>query len=232
MHRAKAIAATGVNVIELVDIELPELEPGELLIRTEFTAVSPGTELRCLAGLQSGDVDFPFIPGYSVVGIVESVTADSPVSVGTRVFAAGTSRASINRQWGGHVSYATAHANQVVPIPDGCPPQWAVLSKLVAIALRGCRIAEPKPSEKVAVVGLGPIGLLSLRQFHAAGANVLGVDQDASRVGRAEKDGIAASAVTSTIKDTVYEHFGQGADIVVDATGVPGVLPLSIQAAR
>ena len=232
MHKAKAIAATGVNLIELVDIEVPDLEPGELLIRTDFSAVSPGTEMRCIAGLQSGDVAFPFIPGYSLIGVVESVCGDSPVSVGTCVFAPGTSRASINRQWGGHVSYAVANAHQVVPVPDGCSSQWAALSKLVAIALRGCRIAEPKPSEKVAVVGLGPIGLLSLRQFRAAGADVLGVDQDVSRVDRARNGGTAASVVTTSIEEAVYAHFGQGADIVVDATGVPSVLPLSIRAAR
>jgi 2-desacetyl-2-hydroxyethyl bacteriochlorophyllide A dehydrogenase len=232
MYKAKAIAATGVNVVELVDIELPELKPGELLIRTEFTAVSPGTDLRCLAGLQRGNMPFPFILGYSLVGIVESACGDSHVPVGTRVFAAGTSRASINLQFGGHVSRAIVRADRVVPIPDGCPPQQAALAKLVAIALRGCRIAEPKPSDNVAVVGLGPIGLLSLRQFHAAGANVLGVDQDASRVDRAKKDGVAASLVTGTIQQAVFSHFGQGADIVVDATGVPAVLPLSIRAAR
>jgi len=232
MHKAKAIAATGINVVELVDIELPEPKPGEVLIRTEYTAVSPGTELRCIAGLQRGDVAFPFIPGYSLVGVVESAAADSPVSVGTRVFAGGTSHASINLQWGGHVSYAIGRAHRVVPIPEGCPPQWGTLSKLVAIALRGCRIAEPKPSDKVAIVGLGPIGLLSLRQFRAAGANVLGVDQDASRVDRAVNSGVAASVVTSTIEEAVYSHFGQGADIVVDATGVPAVLPQSIMAAR
>ncbi len=232
MYKAKAIAATAVNVIELVDIELPELKPGEHMIRTEFTAVSPGTELRCLAGLQRGNMAFPFIPGNSLVGIVESVCGDSPVSVGTRVFAAGTSHASINLQWGGHVSAAIAGSHRVVPIPDGCTPKWATLSKLAAIPLRGCRIAEPKRSDMVAVVGLGPIGLLSLRHFRAAGANVVGVDQDASRVDRAKKDGVAAVAVTTTIEEAVYTYFGQGADIVVDATGVPAVLPLSIRAAR
>lgn len=232
MHKARAIAATGVNVVEVVDIELPEPGPEEVLVRAEFTAISPGSDLRCVAGLQSGDVAFPFILGYSLVGIVEAAPADSPVPVGGRAFCSGTARASINRQWGGHVSLAVANARQLVPVPDECPPERAALAKLTAIALRGCRTAEPKQAEKVAIVGLGPIGLLSLRQFQAAGADVLGVDQELGRVERARSGGAAAALVTGSIEDAVYAHFAGGADIVVDATGIPAVLPLSIRAAR
>ncbi len=228
----QAIAMTDVGRVEFLETTLPEPEQGELLIRTEVTAVSPGTELRCLAGLQRNSEPFPFISGYSLVGIVESAPKGSAIPVGTRVFAAGTKRAGINRQWGGHISFALADAQRVWVVPEGCRPELAALGKLAGIAKRGCYIAQPKTADKVAVVGLGPIGLLSLRMFHATGAQVLGVDQVSSRVERARAGGIAAEVVGGTIEATVRAHFGTLADIVVDATGIPAVLPLALAAAR
>jgi 2-desacetyl-2-hydroxyethyl bacteriochlorophyllide A dehydrogenase len=232
MSQAKAIAVTGIDRVEFVPIELPDLESGELLIRTEVSAVSRGTELRCMAGLQPGSVDFPFIPGYSLVGIVEAASADSAVSIGSRVFSTGTKRAGINLQWGGHVSHAIANASGAVPIPDGCCPKTASFAKMAAIALRGTRVAQPRPGDTVAVIGLGPIGMLSLKLYHAAGANVLGLDQEPIRVEIAKRAGLAAVVVTESIEQAVQSHFGHGADIVVDVTGVPAVLQASLRAAK
>ena len=232
MKQAKAIAVTGIGKVEFVPVELPDLEPGEVLIRTEASAVSRGTELRCLAGKQPESLPFPFIPGYSLVGIVEEVCGDSPVAVGTRVFSTGTKRASINLEWGSHLSYAISNANEVVPVPDGCPPKLASFAKMAAIALRGTHVAEPRPSDCVVVVGLGPIGSLSQRLFHKAGNNVFGLDQESIRVDIARKAGLAADVVAGTIDQAVQAHFGHGADIVVDVTGVPSVLPFSLRATK
>jgi 3-hydroxyethyl bacteriochlorophyllide a dehydrogenase len=232
MIQAKAIAMTGVGTVEFVPVEVPAPDPGELLIRTEVTTVSRGTELRCLAGQQPNAPEFPFIPGYSSVGVVEAVNGDSPVRVGTRVFCKGTKRASANLQWGAHISHAVADSAEVVPIPGGCSPKMAVFAKMVAIALRGSRVTQPRPSDCVAVVGLGPIGLLSLRLFHAAGANVFGLDQEASRGDIARRGCLAAGLVQDSIEEAVHNHFGRGADIVVDVTGVPAVLPSSMRAAK
>jgi len=232
MTDANAIAMTGIGKVAFVKTQVPELQPGELLIRTEVSAVSRGTELRCLAGQQPNSVDFPFIPGYSLVGIVEQSAADGGVAVGTRVFCTGTKFAGINLQWGSHISFAVTDANRVIPIPDGCSAKSAAFTKMVAIALRGSQIAQPRPSDNVAVVGLGPIGLLSARLFKAAGTNVLGLDQETSRVELAKSGKLAATVVTETIEKTVRSHFGVGADIVVDATGTPAVLPHSMRAAK
>jgi threonine dehydrogenase-like Zn-dependent dehydrogenase len=93
-------------------------------------------------------------------------------------------------------------------------------------------MASPKAGEKVAVIGLGPIGLLSARLFQLAGADVLGVDQRSARVDAAIAGGLNAQLAESTPADAVQVHFPDGADIVVDATGSPKVLPLSLEAAR
>jgi len=232
MRKASAVTFTDVGQVELASFDLPDLRPGELLIRTDASAVSPGTEMRCLAGRQADSVAFPYIPGYSMAGVVEAVSPGCPNAVGDRVFASGTRYASINLQWGGHVSHAITSSDSVVLLPNGCASHLAAMAKLVAIALRGVRVCKPKPSDLVAVVGLGPIGMLSARLYRTTGAKVLSVDQEASRVELARAAGMEALLVDGTIEETVFNYFGQGADVVVDATGIPEVLPFSIAAAR
>jgi hypothetical protein len=72
--RGTAIAFTGVHRIEVVDISIPELRPDEVLVQTELTAVSQGTDRAMVAGTYRGVEDrYPFIYGYSRVGRVVEV---------------------------------------------------------------------------------------------------------------------------------------------------------------
>ena len=232
MIKASAITFSSVHNAKRVHISLPELEQGELLVRTEISTVSPGTELRCFDGKQPDSVPFPFIPGYSTVGIVEKINSEGDLSIGDRVFCSGTKRADVNLQWGGHVSCAIVDATSAFKIPTGCSPETASFAKLVAIALRGVHVCQCKPEDKVAVVGLGPIGMLSARLHVALGSNVLAVDQELTRVELAKSAGVPASLVRDSIQNTVADYFGALADIVVDATGSANVLRSSMEAAK
>ncbi len=238
---ARAVTFESPGVVGFESVELPVIEHGEMLIEVEASAVSPGTELRCLAGLQPNSVAFPFIPGYALCGTIISLArgnADGSdykadgLAVGTRVVAGGTVRASVNRQWGGHISHAIAKIENVVIVPEGCKPQSAALSKLVAIALRGVNVANPKFGDKVVVVGLGPIGLLAARLYGVRGASVLGIDREAARVDLAVRGGLKAVVASSPLQSLVHAHFGRGADIVVDATGSSDSLRDSVLCAR
>lgn len=60
-NRALLFAAP--HQVSLGETTLPDPGPGEVLIETAFSCVSPGTELRCLAGRQVDRPPFPFIPG-------------------------------------------------------------------------------------------------------------------------------------------------------------------------
>jgi L-iditol 2-dehydrogenase len=106
------------------------------------------------------------------------------------------------------------------------------MAMLVAIALRGLNVARPRPLDKIAVIGLGPIGLLSARLFQGQGCTVLGMDREPARVRLAADGGLDACLVGKSIADTVRSRFGSGADIVVDATGSGPVLRGSMEAAK
>lgn len=230
--QAKAIVFTNVNEVDLVQTNVPDPGPGELLIEAAYTCISPGTELRTLAGKQVGAAPWPLIPGYSCAGTVIKVGPDTTISVGTTVFYAGTSRADHARTWGAHISHAVQAESRVFVLPDGVDLVEASMAKLAAIAYQGLRLAVPLPHEKVAVVGLGPIGQLSARMFALAGAHVIAGDLSAARVGLAERGGATGVVVSDTPAAAFAPHLPHGADIVVDATGVPAVLPTTIPLAK
>lgn len=52
--QAHAIVFTGVGQAAVTETEIPSPGPGEVLVETAYTAISPGTELRCLAEAQPG----------------------------------------------------------------------------------------------------------------------------------------------------------------------------------
>ncbi|MDX1932508.1 MAG: zinc-binding dehydrogenase [Capsulimonadales bacterium] len=229
--KTRALLVTDVHTVELTDVELPDPGPGEVRVRTAFSGISPGTELRKMSGVE-GD-GFPYIPGYSLTGTVESVGPGvTGLAVGTRVWCGGTRYADHRRLWGGHIGVAVREQRSVVPLPDAVDPVAASIAKLAAISYHGLRLAAPLPHETVAVIGLGPIGQCSARVFAASGASVVAVDLSPERVALAERAGIPGVVSKDGLARAVKTVFPDGADIVVDCTGVAGVLAQAVEAAR
>jgi len=231
MPSAKAVLFTAPNKVEVRPIEVPDAGPGELLIESEATVISPGTEGRCLRGQQPNSLPFPFIPGYSIAGRVIQAPGRSKIKVGDRVMCSGTRRASVGIQWGGQVSHAVVPASSVVPVPERVEPGLGALAKTLGIAMRGVRVAQARPGQSVAVIGLGLIGSLSARLHHHFGANLLALDVSPKRVATAIAAGLKAVVPKGSVEDAVRSYFPDGADIVVDATGSPAVLPHAVLAA-
>ncbi len=223
-QNSRAITFEEINHVILRPVTVPPPGPGEVRIATAFTAISPGTERRCLAGKQAGAPAFPFIPGYALTGTVCEVGEGVALALGAPVYCAGTRRVEgANRLWGGHISHAVRPASEVFPLPATLSLADAALARLAAIAYHGLRLARPQPHESVAVVGLGVIGALAARLYRAAGCNVIGIDPLASR--RSQPWCVASISEAQTL-------LPEGADIVVDATGVPAVLEEVLTLAR
>ncbi|MDX2065344.1 MAG: zinc-binding alcohol dehydrogenase [Fimbriimonadaceae bacterium] len=208
-------------------VDIPAPGPGEVLLRTQYSCISPGTELRCLAGLQPGLVDPPYIPGYATAGIVELAGDGASLAVGTRVIGGGTIRASVNRSWGGHVEYVLIDANACIPLHPEDDLVVASVARLAGIAYRGVRLAQVQPHETVAVVGLGAIGQGSARLFRATGANVVAIDPVAGR-----RDTARAAGIPTMTIDEARASLIDAVDVVVDATGNERAFPLAVDLAR
>jgi 2-desacetyl-2-hydroxyethyl bacteriochlorophyllide A dehydrogenase len=229
---ARALAFTAVNSVELLEVEIPEPLPGEVLIETELSAVSPGTELRCLAGLQANAKPWPFIPGYALVGTVIRVGSGVNLPVGSRVFCAGTQRADMDRMWGGHVSHAVALEPSVFVIPDGVTWLEASLTALASIAHHGLHLSRPQSGERIAVIGLGAIGQLSAQLHALSGAEVAVTDSLPYRRETARACGLNALEPQGSLRETFASVFPNGADVIVDATGSPAVFTQALEVAR
>jgi 3-hydroxyethyl bacteriochlorophyllide a dehydrogenase len=231
--KTQAILFTGCDQVELGDVTVPEPGPGEVLIRTEFSAVSPGTELRCLAGRQPGMGAWPVLPGYQATGRVVRAGSGVKLSAGTPVYFSGTQRlGGAGRLWGGHIAHAVVAVGDVLPLAPGASLADSSLNKLAAIAHHGVRLASPMRGETVLVIGLGPIGLLAARLHALAGARVFAMDVANDRVLRARESGLEAHVIQESAAATLARLAPGGADIVVDTTGAPAVLADAVTALR
>lgn len=229
--KTTALLVTAKDRVELVDATVPEPGPGEVLIEALYTSVSPGTELRCLAG-QQVRLGFPFIPGYSMVGRIAQCAAGGTLAEGDLVFCLGTEKADLPLGWGAHLGHAVRRAAGVFPLPPGMDPIAATLAKLAAIAYRGVRVAQTLPHDQVAVVGLGPIGQLAARLHGLTGARVVAADTRPDRVELARAAGIDAVVPQNGLVAAFAELQPGGADVVVDSTGASTVLSQSVQLAK
>lgn len=230
--RARAILFTGVGEVALADSEIPAPGPGEVLVEAAYTCVSPGTELRCLAGAQPGAAPWPFIPGYALAGTVAACGPGVQIAPGAPVFCTGTRQADYARMWGGHISHAVLPAGELYLAPAGVNLLDASMAHLAAIAYHGARVARTAPGEQVAVVGLGPIGQLAARCHAVLGGRVVAMDRSPERVALARAAGITAVDAPGALTEALAPHMPGGADVVVDATGAPSALPHALALAR
>lgn len=225
--RGQALVFTGADRPEVQEIQLPDLQPHEVLVETAYSCISPGTEMRCLAGKQDG-AHFPFIPGYSLSGRVAATGNDVTLAPGTPVFCTGTTKASLPLAWGGHVSHAILPASNVYPIPPSMDLLEASSAHIAAISYHGLRLSRPEAHEKVVVIGLGVIGQFAARLHALSGAYVLGVDLSAERIRQLRDTGSDAVPSIAEARSVLAD----GCDVIVDASGANGVIPHAIELAR
>jgi predicted dehydrogenase/threonine dehydrogenase-like Zn-dependent dehydrogenase len=139
------------------------------------------------------NLDQPMPLGYSLVGEVIDVGAQANgVRVGDLVACAGAAIAN-------HAEFAAVPQRLFARLPPDfairVPVEHAAFTTLGAIALHGFRLAQPQLGERVAVIGLGLLGQLTVQMARAAGCRVFGVDLDPDRVALARELGADAAAL-------------------------------------
>lgn len=222
----KQVVVTGQNKVELQAgvLDAAPLGPDELLIETEVSFISAGTELANYTGKEPRVFQpnqwctYPWQSGYANVGIVQEVGANvTRAQPGERVFT-----------YGKHASQIRYNQERlVIPVPDAVDPVWTAASRMAGVAMTSVVVSEIRESPWVAVFGLGMVGNLAAQMFTIRGCRVIGVDPVASRRELAERCGIAhtvggdadaAHAAIMALTD------GNGADITVDAVGHSAVV--------
>ena len=224
-HTATAIVFTAPGSIELRQAELAPLAAGQFRVRTLYSMVSPGTELRVLAGQYGAAGKFPLVPGYSSVGRIEEL---GPQVGGYRVGDLVSCRnaqplVGLAAHWGGQASQHVCKASgedRPVLLPAGAKALDYVTAEIAAISLRGVVAAAPHAGETALVVGQGLIGACSAVWLSAAGCRVIVCDTEAGRLERARAwscQGVRIGEGDHLARlRTLLEG---GADIVVEASG-------------
>ena len=200
--------------------EPPALKPTEILVATEYSGITNGTERHALMaehGWQGGGRH-----GYQHVGRVVRVgSAVTGFRVGNRVFVG---------HYVGHrgwqvVDLAAHHAVAfmnplVIQIPDEIDPKPCALLGVAGVAMRGIRRFRVGPAQRVWVVGQGLIGHFAAQSARALGAHVTVSDIDPRRLDLARQCGAhrALDAAAPEFLETLTQ--GGPYDCIVDCAGI------------
>jgi 3-hydroxyethyl bacteriochlorophyllide a dehydrogenase len=233
--KTDSVVFEATNKVSVWAVDMPELSNNHVLLKTHFSSISPGTELRTLAGKEKHASAFPLIPGYSTVGEIAGVGKTvKGLKKGTMACVRGGLPLSdkLGSSWGGHSGYLIVQEEEVFVLPNGVNYQKATLTALLATALHGVDLANVRIKEQVAVVGLGLVGQLCARLLHYCGANVVATDLFEYRRKIAQQAGIPVVAPEKNLRKAFESHFPYGAELVLDATGSPKTMAPSLSLLR
>jgi predicted dehydrogenase len=242
---------------DLVEVPVPRCGKGEVLIKSRVSLISAGTERMLLKFGKSGffgkarqqpdkikqviskaktdglyktfeavnlKLNSSIPMGYSNVGVVDEVGADVfGYSIGDRVVSNGH-----------HAEMIISTPNLMALIPDSVSDEAASFTVVGAIALHAVRLADITIGERVAVVGLGLVGLMAIQILRAHGCQVIGFDYDEQKLELARDFG--ASVVNLSNHATGVEQAmsfseGLGVDAVFVATSTNENAPIRNAAA-
>ncbi len=226
---------------EIVDVPIPAIKPGHILVKNHASVVSSGTERMVVEFAEKNllmkaksrpdlvkqvldkaqregiiptiqtalnRLDTPMALGYSSAGEVISVGEGvEDIQPGDRVACAGGGFAC-------HAEYVLIPKNLFAIIPDSVSYEDAAFATVGAISLHGFRIAAPQIGEKVAIIGLGLLGLIMIDVCKAAGLHVFGIDLDQSRVDLAKSKGVMAVHRELALDRGLFFTENRGFDVV------------------
>ncbi len=243
---------------EVEDVPVPSPKPGTALVQTGASLVSAGTErmvvefaeksllgkarsrpdlvrqvidkarregLLSTIGAVFNRLEQPMPLGYSSAGTIVTLGEGlQGFQVGQRVACAGGGYAV-------HAEYNVVPQNLLSALPDGVDFESAAFTTLGAIAMHGYRLAETQIGERVAVIGLGLLGLLAAGIARAAGCMVLGIDLDPGRVALARQMGIKGVLRDQAEETAGALTRGKGMDAVLICADTPSADPVELAGA-
>src|SRR3954454_15721836 len=213
----RALVFTAPGVVELQDVPLPDVPPGWLPLTVRASGIC-GSELHGFRSL--GFRQPPLIMGHEIAGETPDgrrVVVNPLLSCGTcDLCRLGSPELCRSRGLmgvhlpGGFAEQIAVPPDAVQDIPDVLPWEAAVLIEPLANAVHAWRQAQGGVVERLAVIGAGAIGLVTLLvAAHDGISEVTVVDRARSRLALAERMG--ASHCTSRLEGEY--------DVVVDAVG-------------
>ena len=256
-RRMRAAVLHGREDVRVEAVEIPRLEPGEVLLRTR-AALTCGTDVKVFRrGYHARMLQPPALFGHELSGVVEEVAPGvESVQPGMRVVVANSAPCGVcgpceeGREslcddlqfWNGaYAEFARIPARIVwknlLPLEPGVGFQQAALAEPLACVVRGIEQSRIQPGQIVAVIGTGPIGLMLLVLARLRGAHVIAVGRNGSRLGKARELG-ADDVIDASERDDMVGALrqrgrnGQGPDVVIEAAGLAETAEAALRAVR
>ena len=221
--------------------DIHEYEAGPLLIRTEKPHPLPGSKMA------------PVTMGHEFSGdVVEIGDGVANIKVGDRVvvrptipcyncyycrqgkYIQCTTLGSIGYIWdGGFADYMVAPGDNIYKIPDGLSYEAASFVEPLACAVHAVKRAGMSPGATVAVIGAGPIGLLTIEVARTMGAGRVFAIETLPKRGRiASGMGVVAALNPAEVdagKEIASLTDGLRADFVFECAGPPNAMLLALK---
>ena len=256
----RAAVYRGVNDVRVETVPVPNIGPGELLVRVHTCGIC-GTDLKKIA---SGSHSAPRIFGHETSGVVAAAGEGvSQFKAGDRVvvfhhipcgecyycrhktFAQCETykkvgcTAGFEPSGGGFAEYVRVMDwivdHGTVLIPGGVSLEQACFVEPVNTCMKGIETLQLVPGESVLVIGQGPIGIILATLAKRSGAGVITSDLYPERLTISNTfgllNGIDASR-TDTVKTVREETEGRGADAAILAVGGSGLIRTAMDAVR
>jgi alcohol dehydrogenase len=217
--RAVQVARPGAP-LELVELDIPEPEPGTVRIKVQACGV-------CHSDTVTKDGAFPWIqyprvPGHEVMGVIDAIGPNVPRwKVGDRVgvgwnggycgycdscrrgnfFACETSTliTGVTRD-GGYAEYAIAPTTAIALVPEGLAAQDGAPLMCAGVTTFNClRNSGARPGDVVAVIGLGGLGHLGVQYAAKSGFKTVAIGRGKDKEALARK--LGASHYVDTVTD-------------------------------
>jgi len=240
--------------MEIIDLPSPTPEPGTVLVKTHYSAISTGTEGKTVSDARKGylakakarkEEVHKVIKSAQTIGLAETykmvqnkLESLQPLgySLSGEVIAVGRGVQKFKKgdlvACGGstasHGELAVVPQNLTVKLKSETPLDQAAYTTVGSIAMQGIRRADLKLGETALIIGLGLIGQLTLRLLKSAGVKAFGVDLKPDLVEFSNSNGFEASLREDEFLEERINEFsnGQGVDSVIITAGTSSLDPV------
>jgi len=243
----------------LADIPVPQIDGNRLLVRTEASLISAGTERMVAQLARKGLLGKARARPDLVKKVLAKLRRDgfwatfhavqqqldrwmplgysaagTVIGVGpdVRQFSVGQRVACAGAGVANHAEYNLVPELLAATVPENASSEDAAYATLGAIALQGVRNADVRVGEYVAVIGLGLLGQLAVQILRAAGCHVAGLDPVPVRRELAQSSGasLVLSPDSTSLSSIRAWSCGHGVDAVIITAATSSNAPVELAA--
>lgn len=251
-----AALVTGKGSVELLEFREPRPAEGQAVVQIALCGIC-GTDVHAY---QSGRPYNPALCGHEWTGTVAAIGAGvTHLREGDRVVSGISPACGIcpscragdaarcttaflsimggpgGAPHGGFAPAIAAPASRLFPIPDNLTDVEAALIEPLTVALHAVRRTPLRLGDTVAILGAGPIGLLTMQCANASGARTIVIEPEPNRAQMARETGaglVLDPRTTDVAAAVAAETGGLGPEVVFECAGIPATIQQAVDLVR